>query len=231
LNDNFAKNYNPNVQTCGQCHNMRGGVWTGTSRPPHHSPQYNILIGLGGYPNTNGLTAAISHKHGAGNPKQCTQCHMQAETQETPTEQNPNYTGHKFEMMITGCVATGCHATTNIALAFKDSLQGEVHDSISEIVGLMRQWSTTKAPAIDAGFTQYGTNAWEYTIAGQLTTGGGAAVAGPPSALQAKIPNDIKQGRFNLYLVEHDASGGVHNPEYARALLEDAKTRVTRQLQ
>jgi hypothetical protein len=40
------------------------------------------------------------------------------------------------------------------------------------------------------------------------------------------VPDKIKKARFNLYLVEHDASKGVHNKDYTRFLLNDAKTNV-----
>ncbi len=44
----FTNVYNPNVNVCGQCHNDRGAAWTDTSRAPHHSPQYNMLLGTVG---------------------------------------------------------------------------------------------------------------------------------------------------------------------------------------
>jgi hypothetical protein len=60
--------------------------------------------------------------------------------------------------------------------------------------------------------------AWEFTNIGQLNTG----KKGPSAAAQARIPA-VKQSRFLLYLVEHDASYGVHNPPYARYLLRTAQ--------
>jgi hypothetical protein len=156
---------------------------------------------------------------------------MYAESKENPSEEDPNYTGHKFEVYYTGCVASGCHPSTNNAMQLTAWMREEVEDTESQIVGLMQQWSLTKAPAIDPAFVKYGVNAWEYTVAGQLSNPDGVStIVGPPSNLQSKIPSDIKQARFNLYLVEHDASYGVHNPNYARVLLEDAKNRVNRQL-
>src|SRR6185295_12922875 len=43
--DTFTNKYNPNVNLCAQCHNHRGASWTSSSRAPHHSPQYNMLLG------------------------------------------------------------------------------------------------------------------------------------------------------------------------------------------
>ena len=49
------------------------------------------------------------------------------------------------------------------------------------------------------------------------------------AAMHANDPFDeIKQARFNLYLVEHDGSYGGHNAAYAYSLLQvaDAKVRA-----
>jgi hypothetical protein len=54
--------------------------------------------------------------------------------------------------------------------------------------------------------------------------------AGPSAADQTKVPDPIKQARFNLYLVFHDGSLGAHNGEYSRFLLDTAKTNVLYQL-
>src|SRR5205085_8527530 len=95
-NSTFASLYDPNIQVCGQCHNTRGARWdgrafglvtngttiavglttnvTGFSRPPHHSPQYNVLIGIvqPDYLNTNTLGVATNfiarHSGFSGNP-------------------------------------------------------------------------------------------------------------------------------------------------------------------
>lgn len=40
------------------------------------------------------------------------------------------------------------------------------------------------------------------------------------------MPTTIKQARFNLYLVFHDASLRVDNGDYARSLLDLAKSNV-----
>jgi hypothetical protein len=41
------------------------------------------------------------------------------------------------------------------------------------------------------------------------------------------VPDGIKKARFNLYLVFHDQSKGIHNPAYARYLLKVADDLVT----
>ena len=69
--------------------------------------------------------------------------------------------------------------------------------------------------------------AWEYSTAGDLSKpNGDPNIQGPASAGQAKIPDGIKQARYNLYLVAHDGSYGVHNGKCARYLLQVAQDKV-----
>ncbi len=242
LNNAFATNHDPRVQLCGQCHNTRGADWTSSGRPPHHSPQYNLLIGAvqAGYINgTNnqqvigtrfGLPLTAIGPHGQ-NTNGCAQCHMHATTVETPTPSSPNYTGHSFDMRLGGCALAGCHNSTFQANGFLIGMQAETTNNIAVLLGLLNRWATNKAPLITNAFIPYGKYAWEYTSAGQLSNPTGTnTIAGPPSALQARIPNTIKQARFNLYLVEHDGSTGVHNPDYVRLLFNHAISNVNYQL-
>jgi hypothetical protein len=48
--------------------------------------------------------------------------------------------------------------------------------------------------------------------------------------MQAQIPLAIREARYNLYLVEHDGSHGIHNAPYARYLLEVAQRKVNAEL-
>lgn len=245
---NFAAQYNPNIQICGQCHNERGANWTGTGRPPHHSPQYNILIGQAVDPqfDTNTLNGELvlfnkgAAGHGDstvpapfGNPAQCTTCHNRADAGEEPSPASPSYTGHKFEVQLLACA--DCHGfledpdAEEIAEGGVEFIQAGIHDGIKKAQDALNTWAATKIPGIDTpGHTNYiafiGTNdpaimiPWETTTAGQLNTG----KKGAPTAGQNRTPAAIKQSRFLLYLVEHDASYGVHNPPYARYLLKTA---------
>lgn len=222
VNRAFNTQYNPDIQMCGQCHNSRGATWQGTSRPPHHSPQYNLLIGA---VQTNYLNGTVSQPADHGlNPQGCAQCHMYPETPETIDEAHPAYTGHRFEVGLSGCAITGCHSSTNQAQIFLTGTQQDTTNQITEIVGMLNQWGTTKAP--DVLRTNYGALSWEFSTPGTLSTG----TAGPTTARQASIPTGIKQARFNLYMVFHDGSLGVHNGEYARFLLNDARTKVQAEL-
>jgi hypothetical protein len=216
---NFAANFNAQVQTCGQCHNMRGAKWSDTSRPPHHSPQYNLLIGNGGF--ENGVTNAPQSAH-MDIETQCTQCHVHPMAPAKITDATPNYTGHDFTPSMQSCAP--CHDAAGAEL-LKNVVQADTKSQIAQIKGLLDQWATTKAP--DALRTKYGALAWEYNSIGQLSTPTTQNPTGPTSAEQANVPNGIKQARYNLYLIEHDHSYGVHNGNYTRFLLKVSRDLVT----
>jgi hypothetical protein len=219
----FAAQYNPNVQICGQCHNMRGARWQDTSRPPHHSPQYNILVGEGAYDLDTPLRPAA---HAAWH-LQCIQCHTHPHPVENPTEETPNYTGHAFEVRFDNCVE--CHNTLRDVENATANTQQATRDQIESVRALLDRWAATKAPAdLQA---KYGRLAWEYSTPGQLSNpSSDSAIRGPTAAEQAQIPDAIKQARMNLYLVEHDGSYGVHNGGYARHLLRVATTNINTEL-
>lgn len=221
-NTTFAEQYNPNIQLCGQCHNMRGARWQDTSRPPHHSPQYNILVGKGAHDLGQTILAAHSEIE-----TQCTQCHTHPHEADPLTPENPNYTGHSFEVRSENCVE--CHITTNAAERAVERTQAEIKAQIADIRALLDNWAESKAPAeLQA---KYGRLSWEYTNPGQISNPeGNPELRGPTTAEQSAVPDTIKQARLNLYLVEHDGSYGVHNGAYARFLLNVARTNITTEL-
>jgi hypothetical protein len=228
----FAEQYNPDINLCGQCHNDRGANWTGTSRPPHHSPQYSMLVGQVGV-----LDAAVTTKnspHKTVVEKQCVTCHMQTLTPATPTEANPVVKGHgwKVDVTSTNSACLACHDDPTDKLT---STKTALLTRIDTVKGLLDQWATTKAPA--ALQTKYGARAWETTSPGVLSNPNGLAITGPTTAEQTNlvngvqsVPTNIMQARFNLYLVVHDNSGGAHNAAYARTLLTVAENKVKAEL-
>jgi len=228
-NTSFAAQYDPSVQACGQCHNMRGAQWDDTSRPPHHSPQYNLLIGQGGYDLGNSSIAT----HGLKIQQQCVQCHTHTHEADPVSSTNPAYVGHTFEIRFEGCAATNlavaCHAAPTDAAAQLGYTRAGIARLEGEVKSLLDQWATNQAPAVLRA--KYGTLAWEYNDPGQLSNpAGDPAFKGPTTAEQASVPEGIKQARFNLYLVEHDASGGAHNARYARRLLTIARDTAKAEL-
>jgi hypothetical protein len=200
---------------------MRGARWQDTARAPHHSPQYNILIGQGAYDLGNPMIGT----HGLEIETQCAHCHTRPlQAQAKPLNpQNTNYLGHTFEVSFEGCVI--CHSSVSAAQSAITSAQASIKSQINEVRTLLDNWATNKAPA--SLQAKYQKLAWEYNTPGELSNPANSPdVIGPAIAEQGAIPEAIKQARLNLYLVQYDGSFGAHNRRYARYLLNVAKTNV-----
>ncbi len=212
---------------------------TGYSRAPHNSVQYNILIGIlqtdylnstngkSVYTNgvlTNGVGIYATHSGIAPrsifNTNQCATCHV------------PNYAvnptttvlGHTFDLDTMGCALGGCHTS-----GFPDYLgtQAKTTNNIARVVDLLNRWATNNAPAIlTTNYNKYRQNSWEFTAPGVLAS---ITNAGPSAADQLKLPDVIRQARFNTYMVRNDGSLGVHNPTFIPLLLRDAEFKVLSQ--
>ncbi len=216
--DDFATKYNPAINLCGQCHNHRGASWASSSRPPHHSPQYNMMLGTVGV-----LAAGVGgpSTHAVAVEKQCVGCHMPEETLPDGSHALPH---HSFKVRsYDSCLP--CHPLPGGLVDFTRQV---IEMRIQEVKGLLDQWAMTKAPA---EIRKYGVLAWEYDNAGELSEAAGTA-GGPVSSSNAAldeqkhVPDAIKKARFNVYLVLHDGSFGVHNPDHSIRLLEAARDWV-----
>jgi len=231
--DNFTNKYNPNINVCAQCHNHRGASWTSTSRPPHHSPQYNMLLGTVGLlpDGVSGGPAAHAGTYFLENERgqlflvtnQCVTCHMQKEEYQHGPPEVAASTGHKFEVDTYGACA-GCHGSGGSAEGLTALVRTVVSNQIQEIKASLDDWGLTKAP--DTLRTNYGVLSWEYTNPGDLSVGD----SGPPAVMQSLIPTNIMKARFNLYLVQYDGSYGVHNGPYSFTLLDAARNWVQEEM-
>lgn len=195
---------------------------TGYSRPPHHSPQYNILTGNV----QEGYLPVTSHSH-RGIAKQCVACHMPGYAVNATT----NVTGHTFGLNVKGCALAGCHTSYSEEALHKkiEDLHEVETNSITGVVALLNKWAAIKAPAL-LGATDYNKslqNSWEFTTIGGLAT---ITNTGPSSSKQLLLPEAIRKARFNLYMVFHDGSMGTHNPTYTKLLLTAAETNVLSQM-
>jgi hypothetical protein len=209
--------YNEDVNVCAQCHNHRGASWTSSSRPPHHSPQYNILLGTVGLL-PSGQPPHQPAAHALRIADQCAGCHMQSTNY---SASQPAVTGHAFEVQsFNTCLK--CHPLPEQLVQFTATA---ISNQVQTIKSALDLWAVTKAP--EALRAKYGTRAWEYTNPGDLSPGG----VGPGLSEQALIPIRIQKARFNLYLVLYDGSFGVHNGPFAVELLETAETWVAQELQ
>jgi hypothetical protein len=209
----FTNQYNAQINLCAQCHNRRGAVWTDSSRSPHHSPQYNILLG-----NVGELASGSAQYQPASHAllitNQCAGCHMQ---QGAATDQyHPPIHGHDFTVN-SYALCLKCHPQPQGLVEFT---QGSISNQIQQIKAGLDHWALTKSPP--ALQSKYGARAWEYSTPGDLSPGG----PGPTAAEQALIPVTIQKARFNLYLVFYDGSYGVHNAIYEVTLLDTAQSWV-----
>jgi cytochrome c553 len=214
----FTNQYNPNVNACAQCHNHRGASWTSSSRPPHSSLQYNMLLGTVGEM-SDGSAPNFPAEH-SRIENQCVACHMQRSAYQSDAQ--PAVTGHTFEVAsYNACIP--CHG--NYVPLLVGLTQGAVSNQVQQVKADLDLWATTLAPAsLQAA---YGARAWEYTNPGSLSSGG----PGPTNATQqALIPINIQKARFNLYLVVNDGSLGIHNPFYALKLLDAADAWVQEEI-
>jgi len=207
----FSNVYNPTINVCAQCHNDRGSAWTDTSRSPHQSPQYNMLLGTVGVLADGTVSPNFPSTH-SRLEMQCAECHMQTATN--------NASGHTFEV-ASYQLCFNCHSDPAGLVAFvTNSVAAQIQQTTAEL----NLWATNAAPA---GLQKYGTLAWEYTTPGDLSA---TTNSGPSTADQALIPDDIKKARFDLYLVLYDGSYGVHNGPYDIELLDSAQSFVDGQL-
>jgi hypothetical protein len=208
----FTNVYNPNINICAQCHNDRGAAWTDTSRSPHESPQYNMLLGTVGQL-TTGPTPGYPSTH-SRLEMQCAECHMQTTN---------DFSGHTFAV-ASYQLCYNCHGNPAALVQF---VTNSIAIEINQTKSYLNLWATQVAPAstnaaLASMAVKYGNLAWEYSTPGTLSTG----TVGPNNSEQALIPNDIKMARFDLYLVLYDGSYGVHNGPYDIQLLEAAQTFV-----
>jgi hypothetical protein len=239
--DVFTNKYaaNTNINLCGQCHNDAGATYANTAYAPHHSLQYNFLLGsVGQLLDGPAIFTPGSH---TGLPEsadysisgtfyltnQCVSCHMQSDAPPANTH------SHTFEV-DTHDVCMNCH------LFDPGQSVPDVSNKVASVIFFLNRWVALKAPP---ALQTNGTVQWEYTTPGGLvwqTNSSGYVTSwtrldqvnfsGPNAAGQALIPDNIKKARFNLYLVVNDGSLGVHNSIFARILLDAARSFVQQEL-
>jgi hypothetical protein len=219
INLNFNTQYQTNIQICAQCHNARGAKWTDTSRPPHNSLQYNMLLGDIGVIGTNTAPYQPS-RHARYFRNQCVDCHMQSQASQGAA--TPADTGHQFRVS-SYTICEDCHGP-NVPELVDFALGSFLPAQTAPVIAALNQWAATKAPP--ALYATYGNRAWEYTNPGSLSSGG----SGPTTAEQAQIPDNIKKARFNVYLANDDPAAGVHNPRFVMTLCNAALSFVQQEL-
>ncbi len=210
INGAFATSYNPRINVCAQCHNRAGASWTDSSAAPHHSPQYDMLLGAVGI-DPNAKSAYHPGSHAVLLTNQCVACHMQSSPFVSDTQ--PAVTGHSFKVDRYD-LCLNCHPYPEQLVSFAT---GAISNQIQLVKSDLDYWAARAAPT--NLWDKYGNLSWEYTAPGELSEGG----PGPNAAEQKEIPENIQKARFNLYIVLSDGSFGVHNPYYAVDLLNAAE--------
>jgi hypothetical protein len=216
----FLTQYNPKINVCGQCHNHAGASWTNNASEPHHSPQYNMLLGTIGELES-GQTPYQPGSHALLITNQCVACHMQ--TTNFMSASQPANTGHSFEVYKYD-LCLNCHDLPALLVTF---VTGDISNQIQSVKSQLDHWAATSTnTAVQSLWAKYGKLAWEYTTPGGLSAGG----PGPDATEQALIPENIRKARFNLYIVQNDGSFGVHNPLYTITLLQAAGDWIDEEL-
>jgi hypothetical protein len=154
---------------------------------------------------------------------QCVTCHMQTKDFKHGPPEVAAVTGHSFRANTFESCAE-CHGSGANAEGLKNLIHGFVANQIQQIKTMLDTWAATKSPG--TLYSTYGSRAWEYTRAGDLSPGG----AGPNAAGQLLIPDNIKKARFNLYMVLYDGSYGTHNGPHALTLLNAARGWIQEEL-
>jgi hypothetical protein len=220
--ENFTNKYNAAINICAQCHNHRGASYTNSSRPPHHSPQYNMLIGTVG--EFAAGTAPTIPYHAMMVSNQCVTCHMQTVAEQAGPPAVHAVTGHSFKVeSYDACRA--CHPLPEL---LHDFVRDYFTNQVQVVKQSLDKWATTKSPLVLR--TNYGVRAWEYTNPGSLSNPPGVTNSGPTTAQQSLIPVNIQKARYDLYLLYYDGSFGVHNAQHSAALLENARNWVNIEL-
>ncbi|HPF41357.1 MAG TPA: multiheme c-type cytochrome [Phycisphaerae bacterium] len=176
---------------CGQCHHSRGRDWTSTSRGPHHSVQANIYAGEMPMPDSDDDVTPLVPSRVSVHSFAAEQCATcHLYRQDFESEEAPAIAGHSFDVNTAGCAATGCHPSSEQASAALTTLQAEVETRLTEY----------------------------RTRLGNISTWGYSSEGGP--ADQSMLSDNIKKARFLINYVANDGSGGIHNPDYVRDMLD-----------
>jgi hypothetical protein len=195
--------------TCAMCHQLRvpspyftPDSMTSSRFGGHHGPQANVLSGQGLYVFTGGTAYPAGARHNTAIPKGCVNCHMAA----LPSGALAG--GHTFAITYgeperlnsKGCT---CHPsmTDAAALTFVDDAKTKFE------VGLV---DTLGAKLFALGLLKRNTDG-SYSVNDKRRTSA--------NGLRVIWTADEIGAVFNFGALLEDRSGGIHNPVYARAVL------------
>ncbi|MBK8165440.1 MAG: NapC/NirT family cytochrome c [bacterium] len=188
--------------TCTVCHQARRdvAVYITSSNSitnrygPHHGPQGDLLLGTNGYEYA-GYTYTETPYHRTMNEDGCVNCHMRnvAHLVGGHTFNVSTYNAEEDETVYNTGACVGCHTD------WPEDLENFDYNGVqTEIAGLLAE---LHALLLDAGYVN---------------------ASGVPVTRSA-VPADIAGAIWNFQFVgAEDRSNGVHNPAYARDLLQSS---------
>ncbi len=170
-----------------------------------HHPQAPMLLGLYGYDRTD---EPGGHRWVDNT---CVTCHLNPAQSAVPLHVGlpADHGGESLHPDLTSCAY--CHGSEGAALAMFEELEEEIVADLIEIGG--------EDPA-DPGHPDHGA---EGGLLATFATANGIVMDDNPDPDNAAV-QAYKGARHNYMFVLADASWGIHNPDFAKALLEDAKT-------
>jgi hypothetical protein len=216
--DSLVNGYKPATggkgQLCMNCHQERTNVKSKiTTVAPyygwsdrfgaHHSPQADVLFGQDGYEFGKTLS---TQSHGAVVTDACVTCHMP-----TITWGSSVHSSHAMTMdsaSVRGC--TTCHAGATSFDGIKTRNvdydgNGKVEGVQTEVMGLMKRLKALLP----------------------IDPATGEPINSMKDSLLVKNKPNVIQAIWNYYLLANDGSEGIHNPQYAIALLKASINAVT----
>ena len=189
----------PIANVCGECHTQGEEVLPDNT--PHH-PQLEMIIGLGAF-QSDGTEATASHTHGtlvtADGGEACAQCHVVQHEVEEPNDGDPNVTGHTFNPFDNTITAHQAAEYTGCSGCHTAEAADEKRAALQQEITL-----------ILLGLAFFFDDA-------------GVGYIDPATLTEAERAL-LTVAKFNYQFVSADGSNGVHNPTYARELLDIAKT-------
>jgi hypothetical protein len=208
------------ANTCGQCHISRQDAATyvaGTDSlethfGPHHGPQADMLSGHNAYEYADYSAGYTNSYHISGLKNGCIDCHMA-----TPLDGAGGHTfsvasdvtGEEYEN-VAGCNVDGCHSgdplTTFDRTAYADyDWDGDIEGVQDEIVGLL--------DSLEMLLMEDSMLVWVHE---------GADSVLDPKDKRPVTSADSTGALYNYLFVKEDRSMGVHNTDYAVALLQSS---------
>lgn len=207
---------------CRKCHTFREAQGTTPvsefNTRPMHNPQAEVVNAAGGFkwnenatdPNkaftalTLDATAGLTHKEATEGD--CARCHVYTITQAKPTESLPNKTGHDFRPNLLACGQAGCHSNLGRQeepvkpVLDSSAIEDGASDNVKAFYHARQSAQQDRLKAVKSSLDKVDLN--------KLT----------PVQLMGR-----QTAKWNYDLCVAEKSDGIHNWQYADALLDESE--------